>query len=275
MEDAFRFISRCYDISMAPLQIYNSALVFSPEASVVRGLFSHEMPVWVERVDVFVARMEIAPNGQLLASIFFDETVRLWDPSTGAFLGTLEGHSGSVRAVVFSPNSRLLASASDMTVRLWDPSTRASRGTLEGHSGSVRAVVFSPNSRLLASASSDKTVRLWDIETKRAFQKFDHIYRRHMSFSKDGSRLVLDGREFDVHSSSSTDHSHEEDFTNISYSLDLKSEWVLYKGSKVLWLPSHIRLCDDWVIRGNNLVIRLRSAGQITLLQFSNTVAPF
>ena len=66
-----------------------------------------------------VSAVVFSPDGKLLASASWDDTVRLWDPATGASLQTLEGHLDSVSAVAFSPDGKLVASGSnDGTVRL-------------------------------------------------------------------------------------------------------------------------------------------------------------
>src|SRR5271168_1586486 len=50
VHDAQRFIlSSASIIRVAPLQVYCSALLFSPKASIVRQFFWDQVPVWIKR----------------------------------------------------------------------------------------------------------------------------------------------------------------------------------------------------------------------------------
>jgi len=84
----------------------------------------------------------------------------------GQLARTLTGHTDTVWAVAFSPDGRLLATASaDNTARLWNPATGEHLRTLAGHADGVLGVAFSPDGRMLATASADNTARLWDPAT--------------------------------------------------------------------------------------------------------------
>ena len=115
------------------------------------------------------------PAGDLpLPAGSLEGTVRLWNPATGQPVGAPIHASArnGVRAMAFSPDSKLLASASgDGTVRLWNPATGRPVGA-PLHAGStylggVFGMAFSPDGKLLASASGDGTVRLWNLATRR------------------------------------------------------------------------------------------------------------
>lgn len=71
-------------------------------------------------------------------------------------------HPQAIRAVAFSPDGKLLATASsDGLVRLLDPEKESVLHKFEGHKGTVLTLAFAPGGKLLASAGEDGSVRLW------------------------------------------------------------------------------------------------------------------
>ncbi|KAK3305078.1 uncharacterized protein B0T15DRAFT_383696, partial [Chaetomium strumarium] len=177
VRDACRFVLyHKRAIENSPLQVYASALVFSPARSITKNQFKNEEPKWIIRKPAMadnwsaclqtleghsnnVRSVAWSHDARRLASASYDKTVKIWDPTTGQCVATLEGHSGSVNSVAWSPDARRLASASsDETVKIWDPTTGQCVATLEGHRNSVNSVAWSPDASRLASASGDETV---------------------------------------------------------------------------------------------------------------------
>lgn len=75
----------------------------------------------------------------------------------------LQGHTGEIHRISWSPEGDCLASPSaDQTIRIWHASSGASIRTLSGHTGGVNSVAWSPDGRLLASSSDDKTIAVWE-----------------------------------------------------------------------------------------------------------------
>jgi len=121
--------------------------------------------------------------------------VKIWSAAARIDLATLAGHTSIVTAVAFSPDSRLLATASrDGTVKVWDITTRELRHTLLGHSGPVNTVAFTPDGTALASGGKDQTVKFWDVVTgveQRTFQQGLVGEVRSLAFSPDGKVLAV------------------------------------------------------------------------------------
>ncbi len=155
-----------------------------------------------------VQEVTFSPDGTQLASASQDKSLKIWEVQSGRLLQDLRGHhqghwywygdKGYVHSVAFSPDGKLLASASsDLTIKLWEVSTGKELRTLRGHEDTVYSVTFHPNGKLLASASEDHTVRLWEVSTGKELQtlKGHEEAVTAVTFSPDGQLLVSGGRD--------------------------------------------------------------------------------
>ena len=146
--------------------------------------------------NAFVNSVSISPDYGRIASAGSDNSVRLWDATSGQPVGEpLTGHTDVVWSVAFSPDGESLVSGSaDGTVRLWDVESGDQIGQpLTGHRDVVRSVAFSPDGEVVASGSFDRTIRLWDVRTEAQIGRplSGHQDRvTSVAFSPDGSRLA-------------------------------------------------------------------------------------
>lgn len=152
LRDAERFVLRnLAAIEQIPLQIYGSALAFSPNRSEIKSRY------WNERLSFIGNITGVREN---------------WDPC----LQTLAAES-DVEGVLFSPDGKVfavLASQTPERVQLWDTATGCCTQSLELEKDGFidMSGAFSPDSKVIA-ATSGGVVQLWDVSTGACRQRFE------------------------------------------------------------------------------------------------------
>eukprot|EP00842_Homolaphlyctis_polyrhiza_P005097 jgi/Hompol1/5589/HPOL_004588-RA len=96
----------------------------------------------------------------------------------------LQGHTGAVYAVQYSPCGRFISSgAHDKTVRIWD---QKELNVLRGHTLNVSDLSWSSDSTELVSGAYDQTCKTWDVETSKLIESyntegFTHVNRSDLT----------------------------------------------------------------------------------------------
>ena len=158
-------------------------------------------------------------------------------PATGP-LFTFSGHADEGYAIAWSALTagRLVSGDCAKGLYLWEPKEGGSSWTVsggfKGHSGSVEDVCWSPGeATVFCSASSDRTVRMWDVRMKDkcaawvAAHKTDvnvvswNALRQHLlaSAADDGCFKVWDLRQFKSHTPAATFAYHSQPVTSIEW----------------------------------------------------------
>ena len=155
------------------------------------------VPIWSSPVTFHhereVTSVAFSPNSKILASGSRDNTIKLWDVTTGIEKMSLVGHSSEVTSVMFSPDGKTLASGSnDKTIKLWDVKTGIEKMSLVGHSSEVTSVMFSPDGKTLASTCSYGSIKLWDVVSGERIRSLPgHVGSfTSLAFSPDGKTLA-------------------------------------------------------------------------------------
>jgi WD40 repeat protein len=142
-----------------------------------------------------VNSVAFSPDGRTVISGLSDNTIKLWELTSGNLLKTFKGHSNSVESVTFSPDGRTFVSGSlDYRVGLWDISKDRPIGTFK-HSSIVLSVMFSPDGNTVVSAGYDKAINMWDVQKGRLSRTISGglSYLRSVACSPDGKTIVSGG----------------------------------------------------------------------------------
>ena len=148
-----------------------------------------------------VNSLAIAPAIDLLVSGSFDNTVNIWQISTGKLQRSLKGdngHKDKIWGVAISPDGKQIVSASrDKTLKIWDVKTGELLRTLTGSLAGVTCVLVTPDGKRVISGSGDKVIRVWDLASgKQIFILTGHEEAiAALAITNDGNYLFSGGKD--------------------------------------------------------------------------------
>ncbi|KAH8098041.1 hypothetical protein JL720_963 [Aureococcus anophagefferens] len=121
-----------------------------------------------EGVDAFVMSVAYSPDGAQIATGGLNGAINVWDAKSGDKAAEFEGHELPVRSISWSPGGQVLLSAcDDSTVQAYDVARPGKPfETFYAHRSWALGVAFSPDNRHFATCSSDRTVKIWDLNMK-------------------------------------------------------------------------------------------------------------
>ena len=133
---------------------------------------SHEKVATLETNNKMVLSVSFSKDA-LLASASMDGFLNVFDVATQTIVHKVEAHSLPIRSIAFSPDGRLLYSASDdRHVSVYDTLSGTAVNRFS-HRGMALSVAASPDHRHFVVGGSDSSVYLWDLGMQKQVQSYE------------------------------------------------------------------------------------------------------
>lgn len=109
-----------------------------------------------------VWQTDLSPDRKLRATVSNNRQVKLTDTTTEAEVQTLSGHTANIFEVVFSPDGKRLASASDDgQVRIWNAASGETQVTFTPGAAAYH-LAFNPDGKTITTTEADGRIKVWD-----------------------------------------------------------------------------------------------------------------
>lgn len=151
--------------------------------------------LWEGKETEVVFALAWIDNGKGLVAASFDNTIRIWDTTTGKLERSLPAPPGDDwdnfrDPIAFHADSKVYANGSAKAVRVFDLTT----GQLKeqcGHHRDVLALSFSPDGRYLTTVGQNGRIRVWDRKDKKAcYYCGPHPGAMSIAYSKNGASFA-------------------------------------------------------------------------------------
>ncbi len=145
-----------------------------------------------------VGFLAFSPDGQYLVTVGAERGVRVWAVPSGDLVRAVidadrvEVDAVAVRAA-FSPDSRLLAVATDRDIQVWTlPAAEPFASIPIARHQASHQIAFSPDGRWLAGCGAQPTIGLWEVATRQqvALLPLPGQGCRNAAFSPDSTLLL-------------------------------------------------------------------------------------
>ncbi|KAF9433014.1 phosphomevalonate kinase [Entomortierella beljakovae] len=124
-----------------------------------------------------------------------DGSTVIWDPVTNETVHTLNGHTGAINSIMYSPDGKRIASGgADKKVLLWDTENGKRIQTLDGHTEGVDSVIYSPRGDMIASCDRNKA-RHWKVNTGLSVRAFPGHSKEIRSISIIGDKIASGSKD--------------------------------------------------------------------------------